>query len=187
LYLDGRNGLTAGDDDRGVIRAGTKTMDNPYQASLLDPAPIESPEESEQLNRSRFRRLLLLSIALTFIYVPVSIGTEPYLPEPLFEYADSQTSEEWTRSDAVIMPFILLLFAVTIWNYVELYRFKASARPIAVGVTVAWLLVLLGFGWVNGPDVDSTLAQVISEADSLLWGALLAMMYLKPFSSLFRH
>jgi hypothetical protein len=130
---------------------------------------------------------LLLSIALTFIYVPVSIGTEPYLPEPLFEYADSQTSEEWTRSDALIIPLSLSLLAVMIWNYVELYRFKASARPTAVGVTVAQLLVLLVSGWVNGPDVDSTLAQVISEADSLLWGALLAMMFLKPFSSLFRN
>ena len=154
-------------------------MTDSYHSSLVDSTPVESNVGSEALNRSRFRNLLLLSIGLSCTYIAAGISAD-----------NSRMREEWDRFDPIVRPLafhLLVLFALTIWNYTELYRFKVSAPKIALGITVMWVLTILGFGLADGTEAESPVAQTISEVNSLLWGALLAMMHLKPFSSLFRH
>jgi hypothetical protein len=169
-------------------------MSQSYPSSMLASAPseaalVDSVSGGEAIYRSRFRKLLLLAMSLWLIALVIENWKDNAPVTPLY------------FAVVPLMVLSLLLIAATVWNCVELYRFKASAPKFAVVITGLWLLMVLGSHLFVTPSLEgivtpsldaatalpSAIALLVSDLSTLLWGALLAMMFLKPFSSLFRH
>jgi len=115
------------------------------------------------------------------IGIPISLITERFLPAPLVTYLDSQLEADLSITDLLAFGLFLPVAAACIWNYIQLYRFKNSARPVAIALTV------LGFSllFFIGPFIESSLSRVLSDVATMIWGATLAMMYCEPFDRLF--
>ena len=155
-------------------------MDNPYATP-----PIAQPPQLEGKNadQSRFRSILLASVISGFACLPVSLISERFLPAPLVAYLDSQIGDYPTISQVCLGVAGFVLLGFLIWNYVQLYRFRKSSRSIAVTLTIAGVILC----FFIGPFVESSITRVLSDVAMMLWGAVLAMMYMKPYSTLFEH
>lgn len=161
-------------------------MSQSFPSSVLASSPneaasVENVLGGDGLYRSRFRKLLLLSISLELITFVIGNSTNNSQTTPLH------------FSIVPLMILSLMLIAASAWNCVELYRFKASAPKMAVAITGLWLLMSVGSYLFVAPTLDewpanpSVIELLAAEVNMLLWGALLAMMFLKPYSSLFRN
>ena len=131
--------------------------------------------------KSRFRQVLIASIAVALVGLPVSLISERFLPAPLVVFLDSQFEQDITAAETVSALVGLLVAIVAIWNCIQLYRLRSSARPVAIALTIACLPAWMLFG----PIIESPLARIFSDTSVLLWGAAMAMMYCKPYSELF--
>ena len=156
-------------------------MDNPYEPSATLASQDTLKKAKSRSPESRFRLVLLASLAIELIGVPVSLISERFLPAPLVAYLDFETEQPMTVTEIVLAVAALVIFIVSIWNFVQLYRFRHSARPIAIVLTVFWVLVMIFLG----PNVESGLSGTFWEASALLWGAAMAMMYCTPYDELF--
>ena len=126
---------------------------------------------------------MLGSLAIGLVSIPVSLVSERFLPAPLVAYLDFQAGQEITTTEAVLAVVGIVIAAITIWNFIQLYRFRYSARPIAIALTIFWMLIMLFLG----PVVESPVSGIFTEASALIWGAVMAMMYCKPYDGLFTH
>jgi len=144
---------------------------------------VPKPLDSVAIERAqlRFRRLLLASVALSIVSGIVSVISERFLPTVLRDYLDAQMDRDFSTLEIVAIIIIFPFLAVVIWNVISMYRFRPSARPIALALTALGLLFYL----IVGPSVESAVAKTFAEASSMLWGAILAMMFCSPYSELF--
>jgi hypothetical protein len=127
--------------------------------------------------------MLTAAIAVAIAGIPVHLFSESFLPEPLVAYLDGQVSAGLTAADGIASVFAVVFLALSVFNVLQMYQFKRSSRPIAIALTSVGLFAELFFG----PVVEASLAQFVSELATLLWGAVLAMMYCPPYDSLFAN
>jgi hypothetical protein len=125
-----------------------------------------------------FRRLLIVSVILSFIGPLVSIATEDRLPSPLREYAAAASA---AMPSPVALVGGLILVGAWIAGVVGLYRLKPFGRQlflfslmVGVGVTPAY-----------GPYIDLGWGQMFYQLSLVLEGALLALVYWSPLAEHF--
>ena len=128
-----------------------------------------------------FRRVLVASASIGLVAVPVSMIAERFLPARLVAYLDSQIAKEVSSFEALTLALLLLFIGLVIWNFVQLYKFRPSSRPIAIALTVIGLLVY----FLIGPIIEPPISRIFSDVSTILWGAVIAMMYCKPYQQLF--
>ena len=106
---------------------------------------------------------------------------ERFLPAPLVAYLDSPIANEVSNFELLTLALLLLFIALAVWNFVQLYKFRPSSRPIAIGLTIIGLLVY----FLIGPIIEPPISRIFSDVSMILWGAIIAMMYCKPYRQLF--
>ena len=128
-----------------------------------------------------FRRVLVASASIGLVAVPVSMIAERFLPARLVAYLDSQIAKEVSSFEALTLALLLLFIGLAVWNFVQLYKFRPSSRPIAIALTIIGLLVY----FFIGPIIEPPISRIFSDVSTILWGAVIAMMYCKPYQQLF--
>jgi hypothetical protein len=157
-------------------------VSNPYEPLVsLESQTTFGQIDDHKLAKSRFRRLLLVSIIFGVAWIPITIATQRFLPGPLVAYLDSELERDLSTIEIVFLVLVLLFIAIAIWNLISLLRFRPSSRPVALALTALGLLV----GLLSGPVVESPISRIFADASSLLWGAAMAMMYCKPYADCF--
>ena len=159
-------------------------MDNPYKAPVTE-VPIASHATVGLDNESaakRFRLFLVLSVLIGLGGLPISFIDDAILPAELLNYRNSVTTSELSSAEIAFAVLLIPVVPLLIWNLVQLYRLKASARAWAVGLTLLGIPAL----FLMGPVAESALSEIWSELSNLSWGIVLAMMYCDPFARQFR-
>ena len=106
---------------------------------------------------------------------------ERFLPAPLVAYLDSQLGQDLSGFEIVTIPLLLLFLVAAIWNFVQLYKFRPSSRPIAIALTGLGLAVY----FLVGPIIEPPISRIFSDVSLILWGMLITMMYCEPYEKLF--
>ncbi len=131
--------------------------------------------------KNTYRCLLVASIAAPLATVGLQMIGLPPLEPALADFEQARTDADLTAADAVVGLFGVPLILAFRWNWVQLFRFRPTARPWAIGLTSASLLI---FPWI-GSDVSTWLAEIGTEVGSLCLGAVLISGYCEPFNTLF--
>ena len=159
-------------------------MDNPYKSPIIDPIPdskADLGDVSDEQAAKRFRWLLALWIIVGLVGLPVTLVADSFLPPELLAYENGRAQQGLTTRDVVAFVIVVLVVPFLIWNLVQLFRLKASARLWAVILTIAGLPIFLLFG----PAVESSVSEIWTEVTNIMWGILLAMMYCNPYAKQF--
>jgi len=151
-------------------------VSNPYEPPLT----LALSSDQNDTAKLRFRRFLLASVFVSVATIVVSLLSERTLPAPLRDYLNAQATSNPT-SDMVVIAVFGPLIILSIWNIVQLYRFKRYSRPILIVLLVSETLAMLFLG----PDIQSPFSAMFSQASTLLWGIVVAMMYCTPYAECF--
>ena len=165
-------------------------MDNANEHTVSPEASSHKWSGNHALEKSRFRWVLVSSIAIGLVGILVSLITERFLPDALIAYQDSQALEQefsmyqgMPLFEIMTAIFGTLFLFVAIENLIQLYRFKNRSRRMAIGITIVAMLMTL----LYGPVVESSLANLFGTTSALLWGAAMAMMFSEPYNTIFNN
>jgi len=122
-----------------------------------------------------FRRVLVASASIGLVAVPVSMIAERFLPARLVAYLDSQIAKEVSSFEALTLALLLLFIGLVIWNFVQLYKFRQSSRPIAIALTVIGLLVYFLIGPIIEPPISRIFSDVSTSMKEVSLPALLSL------------
>jgi hypothetical protein len=123
----------------------------------------------------RFRALLVSSWIIATLGATMSMALTSTLPEPLRIYVEGQFDPETPLSnrEIALMVVAVPLILISIWNLVELLRFRPRARPIYATILFACLVLT---PWA-GPFVEPGIAVAAYYATGILSGIALALMW----------
>ena len=128
-----------------------------------------------------FRGLMLTALVLALLDLVVTFALPELVPEPLRQ-ADEQITDGVSTAALTIKVIIFIAFvSACIVAFVGLYRFRPWAPITNVVLSVASLFIWLVLGY----NLSSGLAQALSDAASMVWGAVLALAYFTPIRSKF--
>ncbi|UOD32534.1 hypothetical protein INH39_13285 [Massilia violaceinigra] len=88
----------------------------------------------------------------------------------------------WSEGNVVLyLALSLALGIASMAGLIGMFLFKSWGRTTALATTVVFTIVM----FVPGNTVLSWLDYVLTDLFSMLWGAILALAYFSPVSSLF--
>jgi predicted permease len=129
----------------------------------------------------RFRLLLAVYIILC-IAAAVAGWFSSSLISPALHAAWEAEPAAWDLANLPLSLSILLPLTVgTVAGVIGMFMFKPWARRFALVFTVAGMILLP----LMGSAVLSWLEYTLVEMAAMLWGAILALAYCSPVSSLF--
>ena len=132
------------------------------------------------MTKIHFRILIMLRVA--FVAAGIAVAFVPDMYSPALAFAYSNEPEPWIITSqwlslATLVPLTLL----TILAIVGLFFFKHWGRALSLYGTIAITLLSASFG----PSVESAIESALLDVSILLWGAILALAYYSPVSSMF--
>lgn len=132
------------------------------------------------MNPKQFRILLTLSLVIG-LAGPVVDYLFPLLSEPFKQAQEASDEMLSSTSDFVALAAAIGLLATGIAAYFGLFNFRPWAPRLAVVSTVLGLLAIPFLG----STAQSGLATSLSEASSVLWGVVLALVHWSPLAARF--
>jgi hypothetical protein len=135
------------------------------------------------ITASRYRVLLLASVAVSILGGVLSVTLRSSLPSELQTYLVKVEEAPMTTLGGVgSLLGLALLLVGTVAVTLGLCRFRPWSRPAALLLTVFVLPLEL----LSGPTVDPPAAQALYELGSIMWGAVLAAAYWSPLAERFK-
>ncbi|NIA00704.1 hypothetical protein [Massilia sp. CCM 8734] len=129
----------------------------------------------------RFRLLLCLHFILETA-LAVAVAYTPNLISPQLQAALDAEPVHWSMGNVALnLSLSLFLGVCSMAGLIGMFMFKSWGRTLSLVTTVAFMTVM----FVPGAAVMSWLDYVLAELLSMLWGAILALAYFSPISSLF--
>lgn len=129
----------------------------------------------------RFRLLLCLHFILETA-LAVAARYSSNLISPQLQAALEAEPVHWSAGNLTLdLSITLFLGICSMAGLIGMFMFKSWGRTMSLATTVAFMTVL----FVPGTAVLSWLDYVLAELLSMLWGAILALAYFSPVSSLF--
>jgi hypothetical protein len=132
------------------------------------------------MNQQRFRTLICWYAALVIaeaLAASLAGGYSQALSDAMDKEETPLILENGWLLLGVLMPFAAAAFA----GLYGLYMFKQWGRTVSLYTTAVGLLLVL----LLGPSLYSALEGVFLEASTMLWGAILALSFYSPVSTLF--
>ena len=129
----------------------------------------------------RFRLLLSLYIVVSAAALVASVYSSDLI-SPAIQAAIDAEPVAWDVANLPLSMSIILPLAIgSVAGLIGMFMFKPWARTFSLVFTVAGLILLPFMGTVVLSQVD----YVMSELAAMVWGAILALAYYSPVSSLF--
>lgn len=158
-------------------------MDRPrlrrITGKLAAPRSTDSDEGVHWVTELRFRQLVLVYLALNVLMM-VAAFFPTYSDELSQAFGDELVSEMGSSLELMLL-LSLALIAAWAASVVGLFLFKAWARPLALGFTLASVVThpLVGTALLSGFE------SALLEASAVLWGAILTLAYASPLAARF--
>lgn len=128
------------------------------------------------MSRTAFRVLLIVHVCLCVFGGIMDFATQSMLPDPLLYYLEQEAQTPLTEFQALLVLFLLVLFAALITAWIGLWRFWRWAPRLYLGTLVAAIVLQP----VLGPSVQTGWASALYDAGSVSGGALMAGVFLTP-------
>lgn len=129
----------------------------------------------------RFRLLLCLYIILSAAAI-VAAWYSSYLISPALQAASEAEPVAWDVANLALSLSIIVPLAIgSLAGLAGMFLFKSWARTFSLVFTVAGMIMLP----FMGTSVLSWLDYMLVDMAAMLWGAILALAYFSPVSSLF--
>ena len=135
------------------------------------------------ITKSRFRLLLTAWVVVEILDGVVSEASVSSLPAPLRDYVQAQSEANLTTGEIVASIIAILTLIAFVVSIIGLYLFWRPARPL----TVITLVLALIYTVLAGPTVELGLATSLDELGAVLWGIILALIYLPPAKDWFER
>lgn len=129
----------------------------------------------------RFRLLLSLYVILSVAALAASWYSSDLIPPAIRAAVDAEPVVWDVANLPLTLSIILPLGIGSVAGLIGMYMFKPWARTFSLVFTVAGLIVVPFMGTVVLSQVD----YIMVELAAMVWGAVLALAYYSPVSSLF--
>ena len=174
-------------DRSAVIRASSSMKTNQYEPSgeppKVEPQPVINFATQRQTSRATrllkgFIRILIAGDILCIVF-SVWVSHYSSLPEPLHAYKEGLIPAHSSLMLGLGTPVML----VWLISRIGLFAFWRPARMLYL---VAEVSVLLLTPSLDNPHIASGWSQMFQDAEGLLSGCVLALVYCSPVRHLFR-
>lgn len=132
------------------------------------------------MNVKYFRRLILVYVVLIVAATLAAFAPGGYSPGLAAAY-ENEPEPALMENLWLMLALILPIAIAGLAGVVGLYLFKSWGRTLALYTTVAEIVLFPFFG----PSLYNGIEHALTEAFTLLWGAILAVAYYSPLSTLF--
>ena len=125
------------------------------------------------MSSTLFRTFILIYILLVTAAASVDALLPELLPRAIAQAVENEPLPMLFENVWLTAAIFIPLFMALIVSIIGLFFFRAWARMLAFYSTVLTFAVYPFFG----PTLSSAWASALSDASSLLWGAILAVAY----------
>jgi hypothetical protein len=124
-----------------------------------------------------FRALLCIFVGLVFAEIAADLTTTSWLPDPLREYVEAQMKDDTISSGLMMLAlFATLAMGLMLVSVAGLWLLWRPARMLYT----LFLLSLACAVAASGTVVQSALTSVLGFMNTIIAGAILAMIYFSP-------
>jgi len=132
------------------------------------------------------KKLLRIMVIAQWITLVVSVVvmfiTEQHLPAELRGYLERVAEEPISSVFWISVLFLVLILVLYLVGSIGLFRFWKPSRGLYLVAAVGSILAVLGYG----PTVESSWATFFGEVESILTGAIIALIYFSPVKEEFK-